>query len=84
MAPTFSSVNLPRQGNRKTKMGPNQTCKLFSSKGNHKQNEKRTYRMGEKICKQCNQQWINPQNIQTDYTAQIKNQTTQSKTGQEI
>jgi len=28
-------------------MGPNQTDDLFHSKGNHKQNEKTTYRMGE-------------------------------------
>ena len=40
------------------------------SKGNHKQNEKTIYRMGENIYKQCNQQEINFQNIQTAYTAQ--------------
>ena len=28
-------------------MGPNETSKLLHSKGNHKQNEKTTYRMGE-------------------------------------
>ena len=28
-------------------MEPNQTCKLLYSKGNHKQNEKTTYRLGE-------------------------------------
>ena len=27
---------------------------FFHSKGNHKQNEKTTYRMGENICKPCN------------------------------
>ena len=32
-------------------MGPNQTYKLLHSKGNHKQNKKKTYRMGENICK---------------------------------
>ena len=32
-------------------MEPNQTYKLLHSKGNHKQNEKTTYRMGENICK---------------------------------
>ena len=41
------------QGNRnksKSKqIGPNQTYKLLHSKGNHKQNEKTTYRMGETI-----------------------------------
>ena len=30
-------------------MGPNQTYKLLHSKGNHKQNEKTTYRMGENV-----------------------------------
>ena len=47
------------QGNRnKSKnkqMGPSQTYKLLHSKRNHKQNEKTTYRMGENICKQCDQ-----------------------------
>ena len=32
-------------------MGPNQTYKLLYSKGNHKQNEKPTYELGETICK---------------------------------
>ena len=36
-------------------MEPNQTYKLLNSKGNHKQNEKITYELGENICKQCNQ-----------------------------
>ena len=43
------------QGNRnKSKnkqVGPNETYKLLYSKGNHKQNEKTTYGMGENICK---------------------------------
>ena len=30
-------------------MGPKQTYKLLYSKGNHKQNEKSAYRMGEKF-----------------------------------
>ena len=29
-------------------MGPNQTYKFLHSKGNHKQNEKTTYGLGEK------------------------------------
>ena len=33
-------------------MGPNETSKLLHSKGNHKQDEKTTLRMGENICKQ--------------------------------
>ena len=51
-------------------MGPNQTYKLLHSKGNHKQNKKTTYRMGENICKQCDRQGLNFQNIQTAHTTQ--------------
>ena len=47
--------------------------KLLHSKGKHKQNEKTTYRMGENICKQCDQQGLNFQNIQTPHTTQQKN-----------
>ena len=50
------------------------------SKGNHKQNETTTHRMGENIHKRSDQQGINLQNIQTTHAAQ-KNQTTQSKIG---
>ena len=32
-------------------MRPNQTYKLLYSKGNHKQDEKTTYGLGESICK---------------------------------
>ena len=32
-------------------MGPNETSKLLHSKGIHKQDEKKTLRMGENICK---------------------------------
>ena len=42
---------------------------FFRSKGNHKQTEKTTYRMGENICKQWNQQGLNFQNTQTVHTA---------------
>ena len=41
------------------------------SKVNHKENEKTTHRMGQNICKQCNLQGPNLQNIQTTH-----NQTT--------
>ena len=37
--------------NKNKQMGPNQMYKLLHSKGNHRQNEKTTYRMGENICK---------------------------------
>ena len=51
-------------------MGPNQTYKLLLSKGNHKQNEKTTYGLGENICKWCDWQGLNFQNIQTAHTTQ--------------
>ena len=44
-------------------MGPNETLKLLHRKGNHKQDEERTFRMGENICKRINGQRINLQNI---------------------
>jgi len=40
-------------------VGPNQTYKLLYSKGNHKQNGKITYRLGENICKWSNWQGFN-------------------------
>ena len=40
------------------------------SKGN--QNEKTTYEMRENICKQCDRQGINFQNVQIAYTAQYQ------------
>ena len=51
-------------------MGPNQTHKLLHSKRNHKQNEKTTLWMGENICKQCDWQGLNFQNIQIAHTTQ--------------
>ena len=51
-------------------MGPKQTYKLLYSKGNHKQNEKAAYRMGENIHKWCNWQGLNFQNTQTAHTTQ--------------
>ena len=42
------------------------------SKGNHQQNEKTTYGMGENICKQCDQQGVNVQNIQTAHATQYQ------------
>ena len=70
---TFSVINQKcfigsvAQGNRNKKenkqMGLNQTCKLLHSKGNCKQNEKTTYRMGENTCKQCSRQGLNHQNV---------------------
>ena len=51
-------------------MGPNQTYKLLHSKGDHKQNKKTTFGLGEYICKWCDQQGLNFQNIQTAHTIQ--------------
>ena len=66
------SVFPPDQGNRNKnknkQMGPNQTYMLLHSKGNHKQNEKTTNRMGENNCKWYDQQRINFQNIQITHT----------------
>ena len=53
-------------------MGPNETQKLLHSKGKHKQNEKTAYRTGENICKRCDQQGINFQNIQIAHIAQYQ------------
>ena len=39
-------------------MGPNETKKLLQSKGNYKQDEKTTLRMGENIYKQINGQRV--------------------------
>ena len=59
-------------------MGPNQD--LLHSKGNHQQSKKTTYRIGENICKWCDQHGVNIQNIQTVHiTHYQKNQTTQFK-----
>ena len=53
-------------------MGPNEPSKLLHSKGNHKQDEKTTLRMGENICKRINGQRINLQNTQTAHAAQYQ------------
>ena len=53
------------------------------SKGNHQQNEKTDYRVGENICKPCNWQKINFQNTQTAYTTQYK-KNNPIKNGQKI
>ena len=49
-------------------MGPIETQKFLHSKGN-KQNKKTTHRLGENICKQCHQQGISLQNLQTVHDA---------------
>ena len=49
-------------------MGTNQIYKLWHRKGNHKQNEKKTYIMAENICKWCNQEELNFRNTQIAHT----------------
>ena len=63
-------------------MGPNQTYTLLHSKGIHKQSKKTTYGMGENVCKWCDQQELNFQNIQIAHTTQQQLKTIQSKNGQ--
>ena len=46
--------------------------KILHSKGNNQQNEKKAYEMGRNICKQCNWQGVNLQNIQTTHAAQYQ------------
>ena len=43
----------------------------FARKGNHQQNEKTTNRLGENICKRCDQQGINLQNTNNPCTLLI-------------
>ena len=63
-------------------MRPKQTYKLLHIKGYHKQNKKTAYRMGENICKQCNQQGLNFENIQTAHaTQQWQKKNLNQKTG---
>ena len=64
------------QGNRNKnkQMGHRQTYKLVHSKGNHKENKRTTYRMGENICKWCNRWRLNLQNIQTAHRTQQQQQ----------
>ena len=51
-------------------MEPNQIYKVLHSKGNHKQKEKKPHRMGGNLCKQCDQEGLNFQNIQIAHTTQ--------------
>ena len=45
-------------------MGPVFTETFLHSKGNNKQNEKTTHRLGENICKWCDRWGIGLQNLQ--------------------
>ena len=66
-------------------VGLHQTKKLLYRKGDHQENEKTTYGMGEIICKWSDQQGINLQNIQTAQEAQYqKNKQPNQKNRQKI
>ena len=65
------------------KWDPNKLLKAFAQKGNYKQGEKTTLRMGENNSERNNWQRINFQNIQAAHTTQYqKNKQTQSKSGE--
>ena len=69
-----------RELKTKINVGPNQTHKLLHKKRNHFYKTKGQPKMGESICKQCNQQGLDFQNIQTAHTAHHHQQkTTQFK-----
>ena len=53
-------------------------------RGNCKQSEKKTLRMGENICKWSDRQGVNLLNTQTAQAGQSKKQITQSKSEQKI
>ena len=53
-------------------MGPDKTLKLLLSKGNYKQGEKTTLRMGENNSKRNHCQRINSQNIDAAHTTQYQ------------
>ena len=50
------------------------------SKGNHRQNKKTAYGVGESICKWYDQQGVNIQNIQTAHTTQYQKKKNGQKT----
>ena len=62
-------------------MGPNETSKLLHSKGNHKEDQKTTLRMGENICKWSYWQRINFQNLQAAHAAQYQKKQPNPKMG---
>ena len=71
-----------RNKNKNKQIGPNQTYEVLHSKGNHKQSEKTT---GENICKQCYQQGLHIQNIQTAHITQYqKNKQSNQKVGRRL
>ena len=51
-------------------MGPNKTFKLLYSKRIHKQYKDPSYRLGENICKYCDGQRLNFQDMLATYITQ--------------
>ena len=64
-----SSLSRQSYSSRGYPLDPAEAGPQQHSKGNHKLNEKTTHRMGENICKYCDQHGINLQNVQTAHTA---------------
>jgi len=63
-------------------MGLYQTENILHNKGNHEQNEKTTYWIGEDICKWYIWKGVNIQNIKNSGNSTSKKQPTQLKNGQ--
>ena len=59
-----------RNKSKNKQMGPNKTFKLLYSKRIHKQYEDPSYRLGENICKCCDRQRPNFQDILAAYITQ--------------
>ena len=75
---SWSVTKGKRNKTKNKQMGTNQTYKLLDSK-----TTKTTYGLGENIHKQCNQQGLIFQSIQTAHTTQYQ-KTTLSKNGQKV
>ena len=84
---TFSDINCtsvflgqsPKAIEIKAKINKRDLIKLISfctAKETIKKTEKTTYRLGENICKCCNQQGLNFQNIQTAHATQQQQKNT--------
>ena len=66
----------------KTKINKWANLQVLHSKGDYEQNEKTAYILGENICKLCNQQGINLQNIETYHNSSISKKQPNQKNGQ--
>ena len=75
----WSQVRLPGKRKKSTskQMGPSQTYQLSLSKGNHKQNRKTAYGMGENICKWRDRQRLISKIFKSSYNSMSKTTTKQ-------